>query len=278
MAAVGASGRAGGARGCGVGAEPIGTGGCVGWMGGAWAAARAADSAMARLNSVSCCAGVVGAALAAGALGVDVAGAEGLDELDTGLDGDPILGADGALGALGALGIPGKPGMPGAVPAAGGASTGGGAVGAGVSGVSGCRPGVGRSTSLGAGGASDLGVDGPGLSGCTGVTGASAPFSGGMTPGVSATGGGCTGAEGNSPAGPKSSVTPSIGACLRGPKVAISVWTSDSGSSPTGGAFPEMPSPAVETTSIFSRLTMAMTCRIAASLSSSSRSSLARMF
>ncbi len=93
--------------------------GCVGAIG-VWAALVAA-SVIAFWNSVSCWCGVVGDALAV--LG---AGAEGVDELDSGL-GVPMLGVDGALGELGALGIPGRLGLPGMTgTAAGGGATAGG--------------------------------------------------------------------------------------------------------------------------------------------------------
>ena len=67
-AGAGASGAAGGASGCAIGAEFIGTDGCVDGIG-VWAALAAA-SAMERWNSVSPCAGVAGVAFAVlGAVG-----------------------------------------------------------------------------------------------------------------------------------------------------------------------------------------------------------------
>ena len=125
-AGAGESGAAGGASGCAIGAEFIGTDGCVAWMG-VWAALAAA-SAMERWNSVSPCAGVGGPPLAVlGVLGA--LGAEGDEGLDSGLEGELRLGDVGALGELGAPGIPGIPGLLGTGPAAGGGvSTGGTAV------------------------------------------------------------------------------------------------------------------------------------------------------
>ena len=105
----GASSTGGGVSDGVTGAEPVDVAGCVGRMG-VWAALVAA-SAIALLNSISCCCDVLGAALAVlGTLGADVEGAEGVD---SGLDGTPTLGVDGPLGDVGALGIPGTRGAPG---------------------------------------------------------------------------------------------------------------------------------------------------------------------
>ncbi len=91
-----------------IGPELSEVAGCVGRMG-VWGALAVA-SAIALWNSVSCCCGVAGAVLVVlGTLGVDVEGVEGVD---SGLEGTPTLGADGPPGVAGALGVPGTRGTP----------------------------------------------------------------------------------------------------------------------------------------------------------------------
>ena len=228
---------------------------------------------MERWNSFSCCCGVVGTALAVlGTLGVD---GEGVELPDIGLDGTPTLGVDGALGDLGRWAFRGFRAM---VRLLAGASAGGGGTVAMVRPASegyrtstgtageyrGLRWNCGRFDRFGQARGSSLPVGGAGKSGWVG----------------SATGPpGMAGASGFSnpvgvagpfiASGDDRRFLRSVGA----PKYWIPPGVVF-GDSAAAGGLPEIASPPVSTTSIFSARIASTPARIAASFSSPGMSAL----